>query len=117
MNNDIIINNENNTTIDTVNNNNLSNNIINKDTADISNSNDKKRKQNEIEIEIKIDEENEKKRKREEQRTAAQNAMDCMLILRRLVRGRTIVVVKDERTASQLRDYIVHGEVRRVVCV
>ena len=93
-----------------------------------NNLNEKKRKQNEImsdvevdtneDMEIEQEKTKEKRKKREEQHTAAKNALDCLFALRKMVRGRTVVVVKDERTASQLRDYIVHGEVGRAcVCV
>ena len=79
----------------------------------------KKRRESELEIatEVEVGLEKKKMKIRDEQRTAAQHAMDCLQTLRRLIRGRTIVVVKDERTASQLRDFIVHGDVSGAVCV
>ena len=47
----------------------------------------------------------------EGRRAAARAALASLTFLRRLSGGRVVVVVKDERTTSQLRDYLIHGEV------
>lgn len=44
-------------------------------------------------------------------RAASRAALASLTFLRRLSGGRVVVVVKDERTTSQLRDYLIHGEV------
>jgi hypothetical protein len=64
----------------------------------------------EVKTEVKAEVETEV----EGRRAAARAALASLTFLRRLSGGRVVVVVKDERTTSQLRDYLIHGEVREV---
>ena len=38
-------------------------------------------------------------------------ALNSVLLLRKLNSGCVLIIVKDERTASQVRDYLIHGQV------
>jgi hypothetical protein len=65
-------------------------------------------------VEVKTEGETEVETEVEGRRAAARAALASLTFLRRLSGGRVVVVVKDERTTSQLRDYLIHGEVREV---
>jgi hypothetical protein len=78
--------------------------------SEIDLSADKVKDKAEVKTEVKAEVETEV----EGRRAAARAALASLTFLRRLSGGRVVVVVKDERTTSQLRDYLIHGEVREV---
>lgn len=86
-----------------------------KDGAKVDENSDMK---NEEEIEKENVREKEKKNEVEKEGSKrrysySDHATQCMLLLMRMSAGRVVVIVKDERTASQLKDFLVHGQVCR----
>ena len=105
---------------------NLEDLIDGKDTKDGAkvdeNSDMKNEEEKEKETEKEKEKENvrDKEKKKEMEKEGSKrrdsfldHATQCMLLLMRMSAGRVVVIVKDERTASQLKDFLVHGQVCR----
>ena len=101
---------------------NLEDLIDGKDTKVEENSDMKNEVETDIETEKEKEKENvrDKEKKKEMEKEGSKrrdslldHATQCMLLLMRMSAGRVVVIVKDERTASQLKDFLVHGQVCR----
>ena len=97
---------------------NLEDLIDGKDTKDGAKVDDNSDMKNEEEKEKENVRDKEKKKEMKKEGSKRRDSLldhatQCMLLLMRMSAGRVVVIVKDERTASQLKDFLVHGQVCR----